>query len=346
MLYQSWKDTRNLQHLIDMELFIERSHIEKLEYQKQQHSQIEQTQKNAMDEINEEKITSKDRHNLILERIRLANVELQSLQAAYNGFVTRYEEVTEEFLFLTGKVNILRTNIASIKPRLVQEEHTLKTTTVALLKRSNHLHGLNKEVCFIKEKRDRQLIKSVIGALLWHKHAQATTSGKTAKVMTAVKDFTVNIMISSAFDYFNVGGYITSRTKSWFTVQAAPKVTTILNKAGPSISIAGQGIQENLRLTHVVTTSVAPRKESWFRPLTNIITNRLGRMLTSEQKINIAVVKRNTLLRELQCGWRKAEIMDVVRGIGGFDDLTNWVKQNGYEDIYDECQKEINERIG
>ncbi len=38
--------------------------------------------------------------------------------------------------------------------------------------------------------------------------------------------------------------------------------------------------------------------------------------------------------------------MDVVRGIGGFDDLTNWVKQNGYEDIYDECQKEINERIG
>ncbi len=345
-LYKAWKEHKNLQHLIDIESIVERNINERIRYQKQHQSEIKEKQANEMNELQNEKKASKEKHNTLLESIRIANVKLQQLQSAYTALIVQYQEVMEEFMFYSGKVAIGRTNIAAIKPRIVQEEHKLKTSSIALLKRSDHLVKLDKEVSTMQNLWHDQLIKTIISVLLWHKLAITSSSGKAKKALIFIKDVSINVMISCAFDWFKVGGYITSQTRSWFTIPAAPKITTILNKAGPSVSIVGDKmIQENMRLTHVVTTSVIARKESWVRPAINAVTNRFGRMLTSEEKINIAVVKTNTLLQELG-SWDEQEVLAITRTIPNVNDITGWVAENKHEKIYEQCLLEIKKRIG
>ncbi len=274
------------------------------------------------------------------------NRNLLSLQTLLRDLRAEHSEKIDDLHKVNLAVMRLMTSIASIEPRLRQDNEKLRVscTILATTRETRDLKAAAQ--CNINTQRSYEMKKMVLLCILWNQHALKLHV--PAKWKTMVKDIAISYAISSAIDAFCAGKYIIDMTKkldAWGLNLNAYQYPIgsfqIPSSEAPRLvrqSVIHNGKQISSDLVKITTKVYVhqSRRESVLQPLFNFGKYVLGSAMTTSQKIDHSFVRRNILLKELQSGWEKEEIMDFTLDID-HTDVSEWAAKKGLSELYQEC---------
>lgn len=295
-------------------------------------------------DLDQQKLT-RDR---ISDEIADAHRELMTMQTDMQALRVAYQNVLDQSHHLDTAIARISTSIAGLEPRARQDQEKLRVSCRILAETRDRRDLKVADRCDMDLRRSREMKKSILLVLLWHQNAlKLKVPGKWK---TLVKDFTINLCISSAIDYFNLGGYIVGKFKwakkdwnwnwNWNSYQYPIGQSTLppgkpVEVARRLVTVGKKTFTEVVSKTSIVTETVVKR-DSILHPLLNYGKYFLGGTLTTQQKVDISYVKRNILLKELQSGWEKEEVIAFSSRIDQ-QDVAGWAARTGNTELYEEC---------